>query len=98
MNWNKPFDLKVGLLAWVIGTGDANFLTTASIVGIDLFDANHNPVTDFSITSASGAHYPQPVPIPAALGLFAFAVATLRPRLTRHSTTPARRDQRGQSC
>ena len=83
MNWNKPFDLRVGLLAWVNGSGDANFLTTATIVGIDLFDASHNPVTDFRITSASGAHYPQPVPLPAALGLLAFAVATLRLRSTR---------------
>jgi hypothetical protein len=51
MNWGQPWELKVGLMAWVIGTGDAGFLTR--LTDVQLFDAGHRPVTDFSLVFAS---------------------------------------------
>jgi len=69
MVWGQPWDLKVGLLAWAYGTADADFLTTAELTGLELFDAGHNPVTTFSITSASGTDYAASVPEPGTLML-----------------------------
>jgi len=72
MVWGQPWDLKVGLLAWAYGTADTDFLTTAKLTGLELFDAGHNPVTTFSITSASGTDYAAPVPEPST-GVLMFA-------------------------
>ena len=57
MNWGQPWDVSVGLLAWAYGTADTNFLTIAKLTGLELFDANHVKVTQFSISSASGTDY-----------------------------------------
>ena len=72
MNWSQPWDLSVGLIAWAYGTADTNFLTTAKITGLELFNANHEPVTQFTISSVSGTDYANPatVPVPAAVWLF----------------------------
>ena len=81
MNWDQPWDVKVGLLAWAYGQADADFLSTATLTGVELFDANHVQVTQFSLTSASGTNYLNPVPEPAtwvlllsSLGVLAFGV------------------------
>jgi len=55
--WGTQWSLKVGLLAWSYGTAEANFLNSAKVSGIDLFDANQNAVTNFTLTSASGTDY-----------------------------------------
>ena len=83
MNWGQPWDLSVGLLAWAYGTADANFLTTARITGVALFDANHSPVNTFNLTSASGTDYVNAVPEPASaalllVGLFGLAAVVSR--------------------
>lgn len=72
MNWGQPWDVSVGLLAWAYGTADTNFLTTAKLTGLELFDANHVQVTQFSISSVSGTDYANAttVPEPAAVWLF----------------------------
>src|SRR5262249_55422214 len=53
----QPFELKAGLQAYNGGDGVSSFRTTAQLVDVLLFDANHNPVTDFTLTSASGTNY-----------------------------------------
>ena len=55
--WGQPFRLKAGLMATVIGNGEADFASTARLVRIDFFDASHAPVTQVSIASASGTVY-----------------------------------------
>ena len=77
MNWGQPWDVSVGLLAWAYGTADTNFLTTAKITGLELFDANHVQVTQFSISSVSGTDYAAAVPEPAAVWLFGFGLLGL---------------------
>jgi hypothetical protein len=81
MNWGQAWDVKVGLLAWAYGQADANFLSTAKLTGVQLFDANHAPITQFTLTSASGTNYINAVPEPetyamlmAGLGLLGFMV------------------------
>ena len=85
MNWGVPWNVSVGLLAWAYGTADANFLTTARITGVMLFDANHNPVNAFSLTALSGTDYVNAVPEPASqalwlAGLGGLALLALRRR------------------
>ena len=57
---------------------DVDFSSTAKLAAILLFDANGNPVADYTVTGASGTVYPtSPVPEPAslaALGLGALAL------------------------
>jgi hypothetical protein len=69
MVWGQPWDLKVGLLAWAYGTADTNFLSTARLTGLELFDADHHAVTTFSITSASGTDYASSIPEPSVAAL-----------------------------
>lgn len=64
MNWGQAWDVKVGLLAWAYGTADSNFLTTAKLTGLQLFDANHVEVTQFTLNAASGTDYVNNVPLP----------------------------------
>lgn len=71
INWGQPWDLKVGLLAWAYGTADSNFLSTARLSGVSLFDANRQPVTAFSLSAASGTDYlASPVPEPKTWALW----------------------------
>ena len=70
MTWGSPWDLKVGLLAQSAHTSDASFLSTARIVDIQLFDAAHQRITDFTLGAASGTDYlAVMVPEPPAWGL-----------------------------
>jgi hypothetical protein len=70
MTWGSPWDLKVGLLAQSAHTSDASFLSTARIVDIQLFDAAHQRITDFTLGAASGIDYlAATVPEPPAWGL-----------------------------
>ena len=42
----KRFGGRTRLLAWAYGTSDANFLSTAKITGVELYDANRVAVTN----------------------------------------------------
>ena len=53
----QPFRLKAGLLAGVLGTGDANFKSTARLLKVEFFDEDHAAITDATVTSASGTFY-----------------------------------------
>jgi hypothetical protein len=48
----------------------ANFGSTAVLSGIQVFDSNHQPVSNFNVTAASGTSYPIAVPEPAAFVMF----------------------------
>lgn len=70
INWGQAWDLKIGLLAWAYGTADSNFLNTARLTGVSLFDASRQPVTNFSLSAASGTDYlAAPVPEPQTWAL-----------------------------
>jgi hypothetical protein len=47
----------------------ANFFDTAQLTGIQVFDADHNPISDFTIQADSGTQYPLGVPEPGAITL-----------------------------
>ena len=53
----QPFRLKAGLITTMIGTGAVEFKSTARLVKVELFDKDHAPITDATITSASGTFY-----------------------------------------
>lgn len=53
----QPFRLKAGLMATMLGTGDVDFKSTARLVKVEFFDKDHAPITDATITSASGTFY-----------------------------------------
>lgn len=57
IKFGTPFSMKAGLLASVGGDGDASFIGTATLTRIDLFDANHNPLTNYVVTGASGKSF-----------------------------------------
>jgi hypothetical protein len=69
MIWGSPWELKVGLLAQSGHTSDASFLSTANLVDVQVFDAAHQRITDFTLVSSSGTDYLAPVPEPATWGL-----------------------------
>ena len=77
MTWAQQWDLKAGLMAWAYGTADSDFLTTAKITGLELFDANHNAVAVFSVSSASGTDYVSAVPEPGSVALMLAGLAGL---------------------
>ena len=66
MTWGTAWDLKVGLMAWAYGTADANFMSTATLTGVTLYNASHSVISDFSLTAASGTDYANAVPEPAS--------------------------------
>lgn len=55
--FGSPESVEVGLLAEVIGSGSASFSTTAELTGIFVYDANGDPITDFTVSSESGTQY-----------------------------------------
>lgn len=57
ITFGTPFSVKAGLMASVYGNGDSSFLGTAILTRVDLFDANHNPLTNYIVTGASGKVY-----------------------------------------
>jgi hypothetical protein len=80
ITWGVPFEVATEFDAYVFATpgpggvaegGTSNFSGTAQITSIAV-DANGNPVTDFSITSASGLDYTANgiTPEPSSLSLF----------------------------
>ncbi len=77
MVWGQPWDVKVGLLAWSYGTADNQFLNTATLSGFEFFDANGIAVNDFSVSSASGTNYLNPVPEPSAAALLLMGIALI---------------------
>ena len=70
MVWGQAWDVKVGLVAWAYGTSDSNFLSTAKLIGVTLYDASHNLVSEFSLSSASGTNYVTAVPEPQTWALW----------------------------
>ena len=77
MVWGQPWDVKVGLLAWAYGTADDQFLNTATLSGFEFFDANGVAVSDFSLSSASGTDYLNPVPEPGTAALLLVGIALI---------------------
>ena len=93
MVWGQAWDVKVGLVAFAYGTADSDFLSTAKLTGITLYDANHKLVSDFTLSAASGTNYVSAVPEPQAwlLWLTGLVLVGWRgARLTRQA--PHRRD------
>ena len=73
----KPWDFKAGLIVNAYGNADADFYNTAKIVGIDLFDSTGQQITEFGLSSASGASYVGAVPEPASIALMLAGLAGL---------------------
>lgn len=83
MTWDSPWHLKVGLLAQTAHTSDASFLATAKLVDVQLFDAAHQRITDFTLSAASGTDYlaaTVPEPPVRVLWLLGLLGAVLRRR------------------
>ena len=75
MVWGQAWDVKVGLVAWAYGTSDSNFLSTARLTGMTLYDANHNLVSAFNLSAASGTDYVSAVPEPQTWLLWLLGLA-----------------------
>ena len=76
--WGVPWDLQVGLAATTSRNADASFLASAKIVDIQFFDAAHQRLSDFSLSSASGTDYlAAAVPEPQTWALMALGLAGL---------------------
>jgi hypothetical protein len=71
-----PWQLRVGLLGWAYGTADTSFFN-ASLIGIQLFDSQQQPVQQFSLTSESGIQY---VPEPSTALLLSAGIVGLAVR------------------
>ena len=72
INLLSSWSFEAGLIVNAYGNADNNFYSTARLVGIDLFDANGNAITDYSLSSSSGTSYfapAAPVPEPGTLPL-----------------------------
>jgi hypothetical protein len=94
MTWGSPWDLNVGLLAQSAHTSDASFLSTARLVDVQLFDAAHQRISDFTLSAASGTDYlAATVPEPPAWGLCLLGLlgVVLRRRQAVSTTTRPRR-------
>ncbi len=74
ITWGQAFEFKAGLLAVAYGEADAAFYNSVKLAGIELFDANGAPVSNFSLTAQSGTNY---VPEPESLALVAAAALCL---------------------
>ena len=57
----SSWSFTAGLIVNAYGNADDDFYSTAKLVGVDLFDANGNAITDYSLASSSGTSYPAPV-------------------------------------
>jgi PEP-CTERM motif len=68
--FGQAWDFKLGLATTAYGEATASFLSTAQLVGLDVFDALGRPLADFTLTAASGTAYIGAVPEPAALALW----------------------------
>lgn len=77
MVWGQAWDVDVGLVAWAYGTADSNFLSTAKLTGLTLYDANHNLLSEFSLSTASGTNYVTAVPEPQTWALSLLGLALL---------------------
>lgn len=64
--WGQSWDLTVGLSVVANGDVNADFLGTARVTGVQLFDSRHQEVTSFELMSASGTNYLAPVPEPTS--------------------------------
>jgi len=78
INWGQAWDFKLGLMAFAYGTADTNFLSTARLTGLLAFDANRQPITDFSLNAASGTDYlAAPIPEPTTWAMCLMGLAGL---------------------
>jgi len=77
MVWGQPWDVEVGLVAWAYGTADSNFLSTAKLTGLTLYDENHNLVSEFSLSAVSGTNYVNAVPEPQTWALWLLGLTLL---------------------
>lgn len=105
MSWGTEWQLQAGMLAVAYGSAETNFIGTARVSGVTLYDANQREVTDFTLTSQSGTDYrnidgtPPPiaaVPEPASVAMLlagVFVLAGLAKR-TRRRTDIAAHAQR----
>jgi len=89
ITFGTPFALTVGLLAEAypqtesasVGTASVDFLTTARLTQVLVYDAAQHPVSDFQLTSESGTLY-APEPPGATAAIAALGVLALRARVS----------------
>lgn len=87
----KSWTFEAGLIVNAYGNADVDFYNSARLVGIELFDAQGNPITDFGLTSASGTNYIGAVPEPTSLSLALVGLLVLSGRCRRLRCGVARR-------
>lgn len=78
--WGQSWDLTMGLVATAYGDVNADFLGTARVTGVQLFDSQHQEVTDFQLLSASGTNYLMPVPEASTAWLLLAGLGVVLPR------------------
>ncbi|RZL40718.1 MAG: hypothetical protein EOP35_00060 [Rubrivivax sp.] len=77
ITWGQAWDLTVGLVTTANGEVISDFLGTARVTGLQLFDSRHQEVTDFQLRSASGTDYLAPVPEAGSAALMLAGLAGL---------------------
>jgi hypothetical protein len=92
VQFGVPLRLQAGLQVWALGTGNADFSSTATLTDVLVFDAEHNPVSEFAISSESGTSYAA-TPEPSTVVLTLVGLAALA--LLRRWVTQRRRSAAG---
>ena len=84
--YGVPFAIGAALNATVefrtggVGTGTADFMSTATLTATRVLDAGGNLVPGLTLTAASGHFYPTPVPEPATIAALALTSLLLQRR------------------
>jgi len=82
--FGQPWELSVGLVARSEGDATADFLGTARLTGVQVFDSRRQEIGDFQLLAGSGTSYLAPVPEPgSACMLLAGCVALGFPAVMR---------------
>lgn len=63
--FGTSWEMTLGLAVRAYGESAADFGSTARLIGVDVFDAAGQRITDFTLTSASGTDYTVAIPEPA---------------------------------
>lgn len=88
--FGQAWDLKLGLAVRAYGESSGEFMSTARLVGLDVFDAAGVRLDQFSLSAASGTSYLAPVHEPASALLLLCGLALVGAAARHRQASPVR--------